>query len=235
MTPSPTDIEHRPTAEASRAQIIAAADEARRRLERDLHDGAQQRLVSATLTLGQAKVQARGTPAELLITDALEQLQRALTELRDLARGIHPEVLSERGLAAALESLVARSPVPVELRVPRERAAPGAEAAIYFTVAEALTNIAKHAQASLARVQVDLERGELIAEVADDGVGGAAATPTSGLGGLTVRLEALGGTLTVDSPVGDGTSIRACVPPRDGPPNRSGSFPSTCDQALKDP
>ena len=119
--------------------------------------------------------------------------------------------------------------------MPRERAAPGAEAAIYFTVAEALTNIAKHAQASLARVQVDLESGELIAEVADDGVGGAAATPTSGLGGLTVRLEALGGTLTVDSPVGDGTSIRACVPPRDGPPNRSGSFPSTCDQALKDP
>ena len=125
MTPTPTDCEHRPTADASRARIIAAADEARRRLERDLHDGAQQRLVSATLTLGQAKVQVRGTPAEVLVTDALEQLQRALTELRDLARGIHPAVLSERGLAAALESLVARSPLPVELRVPRQRAEPG--------------------------------------------------------------------------------------------------------------
>ena len=123
-------------------------------------------------------------------------------------------MLSERGLAAALESLVARSPVPVELRVPRERVTPAAEAAMYFTVAEALTNIAKQPKASLARLQLDVEGGELIAEVIDDGVGGAAATPTSGLRGLTVRLEALGGTLTVESPAGDGTIIRACVPSR---------------------
>jgi signal transduction histidine kinase len=137
-----------------------------------------------------------------------------LTELRDLARGIHPAALSVRGLAVALEGLAARSPVPVELQVPCERSAPAVEAAIYFTVAEALTNIAKHAQASFARVRVDVECGKVIAEVMDDGIGGAAATPTSGLGGLTDRLEALGGTLTVDSPAGDGTVIRACVPAR---------------------
>jgi signal transduction histidine kinase len=137
-----------------------------------------------------------------------------LTELRDLARGIHPAALSVRGLAVALEGLAARSPVSVELRAPHERAAPAAEAAIYFTVAEALTNIAKHAQASCARVRVDVEGGKLIAEVTDDGIGGAAVTPTSGLGGLSDRLEALGGTLDVDSPAGDGTIIRACVPTR---------------------
>ena len=119
-----------------------------------------------------------------------------------------------RGLSVALEGLATRSPFPVELRVPRERAAPAAEAAIYFTVAEALTNIAKHAQASFARVRVDVEGDQLIAEVIDDGIGGAAGTPTSGLGGLTDRLEALGGTLRVDSSAGDGTLIRACVPAR---------------------
>jgi signal transduction histidine kinase len=114
----------------SRARIIAAADEARRRLERDLHDGAQQRLVSAALTLGQAQGRARGTPAEPLVTEALDQLRQALAELRDLARGLHPAVLSERGLAAALEALAARSPVAVEVRAPRESAAPLAEAPI---------------------------------------------------------------------------------------------------------
>jgi signal transduction histidine kinase len=199
---------------ASRARIVAAADEARRRLERDLHDGAQQQLVLAAVTLRQARAQARGTPAERPVVDALAQLQRALTELRDLARGLHPAVLSERGLAAALEGLIARSPVPVELRASHERVAPAAEAAIYFTVAEALTNVAKHAQASLARVQVDVQGGTLSAEVADDGVGGAAATRGSGLHGLTDRLDALGGTLTVDSPPGGGTIIRARVPSR---------------------
>jgi signal transduction histidine kinase len=138
--------------------------------------------------------------------------QRALTELRDLARGIHPAVLSERGLAAALEGLIARSPVPVELRASHVRVAPAAEAAIYFTVAEALTNVAKHARASLARVQVDVQGGTLVAEVADDGVGGAAASRGSGLRGLTDRLDALGGTLTVDGPPGGRAIIRARVP-----------------------
>ena len=196
----------------SRARIVTAADEARRRLERDLHDGAQQQLISLALTLRQAQARARGTPAQELVAEALEQLQEALAELRDLARGIHPAVLSERGLAAALEVLAARTPVPVELRAPQERVAPAAEAAIYFTVAEALTNVAKHAQATRAYVHVDVQGGTLTARVADDGVGGATVPPGSGLHGLGDRLEAFGGTLTVESPRGGGTTIRARVP-----------------------
>ena len=206
--------------EASRARIVAAADEARRRVERDLHDGAQQHLVSAALTLKQAEVRARGTPAEQAVAAALEQLQQALAELRDLARGIHPAVLSKRGLAAALEGLAARSPVPVVLRATHERGAPAAEAAIYFTVAEALTNVAKHAHATVARVHVDVRDGSLIAQVTDDGVGGAESTAGSGLRGLTDRLDALGGTLAVHSRPGGGTIIRARVPSR--PPSSIG-------------
>lgn len=121
-------------------RLVEAADQARRQLERDLHDGAQQRLVLATLILRRAATAARGTPAEPLVAEAFDQLQEGLAELRELARGIHPAVLSEHGLAAALEGLVARSPLPVELHVTRERVAPAVEAAIYFTVAEALTN-----------------------------------------------------------------------------------------------
>jgi signal transduction histidine kinase len=198
--------------DASRARLVAAADEARRRLERDLHDGAQQHLVSAALTLRRAEAQARGTPAQEAVTEALAQLDQALSELRDLARGIHPSVLSEHGLAVALEALVARSPVPVELATTDRRAAPAAEAAIYFTVAEALTNVAKHAGATRARVQLDFQDGTLSAQVADDGSGGATVTAGSGLGGLADRLEALGGTLTVESPRAGGTTIRARVP-----------------------
>ena len=197
---------------ASRARIVAAADEARRRLERDLHDGAQQRLVLAAMTLKEAQARARGTPAEQLIVEAFEILQQGLTELRDLARGIHPAALSERGLAAALEDRVAASPVPVDLKVLQERAAPAAEAAIYFTVAEALTNVAKHAHATLVRVQIEVQGGALMARVADDGVGGARATAGSGLRGLDDRLNAIGGTLTVDSPPGDGTVLCARIP-----------------------
>jgi signal transduction histidine kinase len=202
--------------EASRARIVAAADEARRRLERDLHDGAQQQLVAAAMTLKQAEEHTRGTRAEPLVTDALEQLREALTELRDLARGIHPAVLSERGLAAALQGLAARSPVPVELGASGARAAPAAEAAIYFTVAEALTNVAKHAQASHVGVLVDVQDGMLHAQVIDDGVGGASVTSGSGLRGLGDRLAALGGTLTIQSPSGGGTSIRARLPVNPG-------------------
>jgi signal transduction histidine kinase len=194
------------------ARIIAAADEARRRLERDLHDGAQQHLVTAALTLRQAKVKAQGTPAEELVADALEQVWQALTELRDLARGIHPAVLSDRGLAAAIEALVTRTPVPVESSVTSERVAPAAEAAIYFTVAEALTNVAKHSQATLARVRVDVDAGMLSAEILDDGVGGAEPTAGSGLRGLADRLAALGGRLTLEIPPAGGTIIRAVVP-----------------------
>jgi signal transduction histidine kinase len=198
--------------EPSRARIIAAADEARERLERDLHDGAQQRFVLASLALGRAAESVRGTAAEPLVAEALDHVQEGLIELRELAHGIHPALLSQRGLAAALPGLAARSPIPVELRVTAQRAARPVEAAIYFTVAEALTNIAKHAHATKASVTVDAADGALIAEVADDGVGGASTTGGSGLVGLGDRLEAVGGTLSVDSPPGRGTRIRAHAP-----------------------
>jgi signal transduction histidine kinase len=199
--------------DSARSRLVAAADEARRRLERDLHDGAQQQLVLAAVTLARAQAQVRGTPAEGTVADALAQLNRAIAELRNLARGIHPAVLSERGLAAALEGLVARSPVPVELRVPHVRLAPAVEAAIYFTVAEALTNVAKHARATLARVEIEAGDGAVTALIADNGRGGADVTAGSGLRGLTDRLEALGGTLAVDSSPRGGTIIRASVRP----------------------
>jgi signal transduction histidine kinase len=193
---------------------VEAADEARRRLERDLHDGAQQRLVVAAMTLRRAEAAARGTPAEPIVAEALDHLQQGLSELRDLARGIHPAVLSERGLAPALEALTAQVQVPVELRVTGERVAPAVEAATYFTVAEALTNATKYANASVVSVDVDVHNGTLVAEIADDGVGGADATSGSGLRGLEDRLDALGGTLSVESPQGEGTTVRARVPLR---------------------
>jgi signal transduction histidine kinase len=198
--------------EASRARLLAAADEARRRLERDLHDGAQQRFVLATVWLKRAAARARGTPAEPLVDEAFQQLQQGLAELRDLAHGIHPAVLSERGLAAALTGLASRSPLPVELRVTTERATPTVEAAIYFTVAEALTNVGKHAQATHASVTIDIADSTITAEIADDGVGGASTTAGSGLRGLADRIDALGGTLSIDSPRGGPTTIRAQAP-----------------------
>jgi signal transduction histidine kinase len=198
--------------EASAARICAAADEARRRLERDLHDGAQQRFVIAALTLERAAARATGTPAGPLVAEALDQVRQGLAELRELAHGIHPAALSERGLAAALTGLVARSPLPVELRVSPERAAPTVEAAIYFTVAEALTNIAKHAHATWASVTVDATEGALVAAIVDDGVGGARPMSGSGLCGLADRMEAVGGTLTVESPLGGGTRVCAQAP-----------------------
>jgi signal transduction histidine kinase len=198
--------------EASRARIVIAADEARKRLERDLHDGAQQRFVLASFWLKSAAVQAHGTPAEPFVAEAVEQLQHGLAELRDLAHGIHPAVLSERGLAAALEGLARRLPLPLELRITRERVAPAVETAIYFTVVEALTNVAKHAQATHATVTIEIDDGALIAQIADDGIGGASATAGSGLRGLADRLDALGGTLSIESPRGGPTIIRARAP-----------------------
>ena len=197
---------------ASRARLIEDADEARRRLERDLHDGAQQGLVLASLLLAEAQACVRGTPAEPLVDEAVAQLKHAMAELRDLAQGIHPAVLTDRGLAAALPDIVGRSPLPVTLRVTPRRVAAVAEAAIYFTVAEGLTNVAKHAQASCATVDVDVRDGVLIAEVADDGVGGASLAAGSGLRGLADRLDAVGGTLSIDSPPGGGTTLHAEVP-----------------------
>ena len=198
----------------SRARIIAAADAERRRLERDLHDGAQQRLVALSMQLGLAKRRlAKGEDVGDLVLSADEEAKAAITELRDLARGLHPAVLTDRGLAPALRDVATRSAVPVELgALPEERLPGPVEAAAYFTVSEALTNVAKYAQASQVRVDVAPRDGVLAISVADDGVGGAAAGGGSGLRGLADRLAALGGELTLDSPPGHGTTLRARIP-----------------------
>ena len=201
----------------SRARIIAAADAERRRLERDLHDGAQQRLVAVSMTLGMAKRRlAKGEDVGSLVAGADAELHAAISELRDLARGIHPAVLTDRGLAAALQALATRAAVPVELaEVPDERLPEPVEAAAYFTVSEALTNVAKYARAGQARVEVARRNGHLAIAVADDGVGGASPEGGSGLRGLADRLGALGGTLVVESPLGSGTTLRASIPVRE--------------------
>ena len=199
----------------SRARIVEAGTAERRRLERNLHDGAQQRLValSLTLRLAQGRVHKDPQVAEQLLGSAQEELGRALEELRELARGIHPAVLSDRGLSAALEALAGRSPVPVELDgTPRERLPPSVEAAAYFVVAEALTNVVKYAQASQARVCVSRTNGHAVVEVYDDGVGGADPGRGSGLRGLADRVSALDGTLELRSPHGAGTLLRAEIP-----------------------
>ena len=201
--------------QASRARIAQAGLDERRRLERDLHDGAQQRLVSLAFTLGLARSRARADGANVaeLLEGADDQLQAALEELRELARGIHPPVLSDRGLGEALTALASRAPLPVQIiDAPAERLPASLESAVYFTVAEALTNAARHAQASHATVCVARQHGELVVEIADDGIGGADATCGSGLRGLADRLAALGGRLNVSSQPGYGTTIRGSIP-----------------------
>ena len=200
--------------EASRARLVDAADEARRGLERNLHDGAQQRLVLASIWLQRAVTQTRGTSAAPLVDQALDLVQQGLAELRDLAHGLHPAVLDQRGLDAALAALAARAPLPVELQVAPRRAPRPVEAAFYFTIAEALTNVFKHAHATHARVTVAADDCALIAEVLDDGIGGASVAAGTGLRGLTDRLDTIGGTLTINSPRGGPTTIRACAPLR---------------------
>jgi signal transduction histidine kinase len=200
---------------ASRARIVEAGTAERRRLERNLHDGAQQRLVALSLTmrLAQSKLHKDPHTSEKLLAGAQEELTRALEELRELARGIHPAVLSDRGLEPALEALAGRSPVPVELAgTPRERLPPAVEAAAYFVVAEALTNVVKYANASQARVCVSRSNGHAVVEVTDDGVGGADPDRGSGLRGLADRISALDGTLELRSPQGAGTLLRAEIP-----------------------
>ncbi len=213
MLTAPTDPEVA-TLRSSQARIIAAADSERRRLERDLHDGAQQRLVAVALQLRMARDRlARGDDALALVTQAGDEAQRAIGELRDLARGIHPAVLTERGLRAAVRDVVARSPVPVDLlEAPAERFPSTIEATAYFVVSEALANVAKYAHAERASVLVRREGDTLVAEIRDDGRGGADPAGGSGLRGLLDRVGALNGTLTVDSPPGAGTRIRACLP-----------------------
>jgi signal transduction histidine kinase len=200
---------------ASRARIVAVGDAERRRLGRDLHDGAQQRLISLLLDLQLARERWEQEPdsSRDLVDRALESARAAVEELRDLASGIHPAVLSQRGLDAALESLATRSPVPVELDVVLDERLPSAtETAAYFVVAEALTNVAKYAEATYASVMVRRENGDAVVEVRDDGVGGADAAGGTGLLGLGDRVGALDGTIELDSPRGEGTVVRARIP-----------------------
>ena len=199
---------------SSRVRLVRAGDEARRRLERNLHDGAQQRLVSLSLALRLAHARLRDAPeeAERLLAGASEELAQALEELRELARGIHPAVLSERGLSAALEALAGRAPVPVGVTVPPDRLPPAVEAAAYYVISEALANVAKYAEASAVEISVTRQNGRAVIEVADDGVGGADPTRGSGLSGLVDRVEALDGVLKVESEPGAGTRIRAEFP-----------------------
>jgi signal transduction histidine kinase len=196
------------------ARLLAAADRERRRLERDLHDGAQQRLVSLSLRLRLlAKRVAPGSEAEALLAGAQEELAASLQELRELARGLHPAVLSEHGLPMALRGLAARAPIPVALDVELdERPAEAVEVAGYYLVSEALTNVAKYAHAESASVHVTRAGDELVVEVADDGIGGADPAAGSGISGLAARVEALGGRLRVSSPLGAGTTLRAEIP-----------------------
>jgi signal transduction histidine kinase len=200
---------------ASRARIVAAGDAERRRLERNLHDGAQQRLVSLALML---RLAARRHPDDEDLPRAVDELTHALQELRELARGIHPAVLSERGLEPAVRAVADRTPVPVELEIGlRERLPEGVEAAAYYVVSEALTNVAKYANASVVRIEIAHADGVARITVADDGEGGAHPDGGSGLRGLADRVEALNGRLTIDSPVGAGTTLRAEIPTAPGP------------------
>jgi signal transduction histidine kinase len=200
---------------ASRARIVEAADAERRRLERDLHDGTQQRLVSVSMALGLAESKLASDPegARRILDETRTKLGTALQELRELSQGIHPGILTERGLGPALQELAYTSPVPVELSIPLEGRLPQAvEAAAYYVVAEALTNVAKYASASAVSVAVYGRSGRALVEVRDDGVGGADPARGSGLRGLADRVEALGGRLAVESPAGEGTRLQAEIP-----------------------
>jgi signal transduction histidine kinase len=199
---------------ASRARLVQAGDAARRKLERDLHDGAQSRLVALALTLRAARGRAGDDP-ELagLLDHAHDELTTSLAELRELARGIHPAVLTERGLEAAVNALVSRAPVPVTVDTRGTGRLPApVESAAYFVVSEGLANVAKYARATQASVAVSCDAERVTVEVADDGVGGADTANGSGLRGLSDRVAALDGTLTLVSPAGRGTRLRAEIP-----------------------
>jgi signal transduction histidine kinase len=197
---------------ASRARIVAAGDAERRRLERDLHDGAQARLVALAVLLRTARTRAEGELATML-DRALDELQTSLSELRELARGIHPAVLTDRGLEPAIQALASRAPVPVTIDADSTDRLPGpVESAAYFVVSEALTNVAKYAHATQATVAVRRENGHVVVEVTDDGIGGADGAHGSGLRGLADRVAALDGTLSLESPAGRGTRVHAEIP-----------------------
>jgi signal transduction histidine kinase len=213
-----SNLQARAELAASRARIVAAADDERRRVVRDLHDGAQQRLVHTVITL-QLALQALAKGAEdgpLLVQEALGNAEQAMAEVRELAHGILPSVLTRGGLRAGIDALRSRTPVPVEIDVSVVRLPAPIEATAYFVVAEALTNMAKHASAGHAEVLARIEDGMLRVEVHDDGVGGASPDGT-GLVGLGDRLAVLDGRLEIDSPPGGGTRLTAAIPlPRSG-------------------
>jgi signal transduction histidine kinase len=203
------------TLRGAQQRIIDAADAERRRIERDLHDGAQQRMVAVAVTLGLAEAQLASDPSQAarLIAQAREEAQLAVKELRELARGIHPALLSDRGLGAALEALASRAPIPVTVSgVPEAPLREPVEAAAYFITAEALTNVAKYARASEASVELATEDDCLRVSVRDDGVGGADPSTGSGLRGLCDRVEALDGRLEIESPPGSGTTLTVKLP-----------------------
>ena len=200
---------------AARRRIIEAADAARAQLERDLHDGAQQQFVSAVLDLEMAERKVESDPegARQLREEAIELARSGIAELRRLAAGIHPAILTDRGLGPALRSLASRLPLEVAiLEAPDDRLPEPVEASVFFFVSESLTNVVKHAEASQASVRIAAENGELTIEVRDDGVGGARPTGGTGLRGLGDRVGALDGTLELESPVGQGTCLRAQIP-----------------------
>ncbi|MDN3241809.1 sensor histidine kinase [Glycomyces tritici] len=200
---------------ASRDSTVDAADAERRRIERDLHDGAQQRLTSLAMNLGIARATLDDLPEEgaRAIAEAHEEAKQVLTDLRDLVRGLHPAVLEDRGLDAALSAVAARSPVPVRLRVDMDRrVARDVEAVAYFVVSEALTNVARHSEAEHAAVEVSLEDGVLHLRIADDGRGGADAQAGTGLQGLSDRVRSVDGTFRITSPLGGPTEIEAELP-----------------------
>jgi signal transduction histidine kinase len=201
--------------EISRGAAIDSAESERHRIERDLHDGAQQRLVALAMNLSRARERFDTDPerARQLVDDAHDDAKAALVELRDLARGIHPAVLTDRGLDAALSAIVARCPVPVSLSIDLPKRLPASvESAAYFVVTEALTNVAKHARATTAQVSIALENNRLVVEVRDDGVGGAQESKGSGLTGITERVSALGGWTRVISPPAGPTSVMVEIP-----------------------
>ncbi len=215
---------------ASRARIVQAADEQRRHVVRDLHDGAQQRLVHAVITLQLARGETDALPALAgLVEQALEHTTAAIDELRELAHGIHRALLTTRGLAAAVQSLADRAPIPMHVEIPDERYPASVESAAYFVAAEALTNVAKYAGTSAARVSVTHGGNSLVIEVEDDGVGGATLSPGRGLAGLQDRLAAFQGQLIVDSTPARGTRLRGEIPLAAG-----GSLdPSTANTGLE--
>ncbi|HET8873974.1 MAG TPA: CHASE3 domain-containing protein [Gaiellaceae bacterium] len=210
-----SNSESRAELTASRARIVTAADETRRRIERDLHDGTQQRLVSLglDLRLAQSSVPSELPELEQQIGRAARELDDVIDDLREISRGIHPAILSEGGIGPALRTLARRAPLPVEVEVPTERRLPAPiEAAAYYVVSEALTNTTKHAGASVVRVAVDDADGTLRLSIRDDGAGGADPRRGSGLTGLRDRVEALGGAIAVSSPAGQGTVLVVELP-----------------------